>query len=43
LEATSAEMNCTNRMVNELLLQDVTFKAINQILTEKDVFLRTLQ
>lgn len=43
LEPTSAEKNCTNRTVNELLLQDVTVKAINQILTKRDVFLKTLQ
>ncbi len=43
LEPTSAEKNCTNRTVNELLLQEVTVKAINQILTERDVFLKTLQ
>ena len=33
LEPTSAEKNCTNRTVNELLLQEVTVNAINQILT----------
>lgn len=43
LEPTSAEKNCTNRTVNELLLQEVTIKAFNQILTERDVFLKTLQ
>lgn len=43
LEPTAAEMNCTNRTVNELLLQEVTVKAFNQILTERDVFLKTLQ
>lgn len=43
LEPTSAEKNCTNRTVNELLLQEITVKAINQILTERDVFLKTLQ
>ena len=36
-------MNCTNRTVNELLLQEVTVKAINQILTESDTFLKQLQ
>ena len=36
-------MNCTNRTVNELLLQEVTIKAINQILTERKVFLKQLQ
>lgn len=29
LEPTSAEKNCTNRTVNELLLQEVTANAIN--------------
>lgn len=43
LEPSSAEMNCTNRTVNELLLQEVTVKAINQILTESDTFLKQLQ
>lgn len=43
LEPTSAEKNCTNRTVNELLLHEVTIKAFNQILTERDVFLKTLQ
>ena len=43
LEPTSAEKNCTNRTVNELLLQEVTVKAFNQILTERDFFLKTLQ
>ncbi len=43
LEPTAAEMNCTNRTVNELLLQEITVKAINQILTERDVFLKILQ
>jgi uncharacterized coiled-coil protein SlyX len=43
LEPTSAETNCTNRTVNELLLQEVTVKAINQILTERETFLKTLQ
>ena len=43
LEPISAEKNCTNRTINELLLQEITVKAINQILTERDVFLKTLQ
>lgn len=43
LEITSAEKNCTNRTVNELLLQEITVKAFNQILTERDIFLKTLQ
>ena len=43
LEPTAAEMNCTNRTVNELLLQEVTVKSINQILTKRDIFLKTLQ
>lgn len=43
LELRSAEMNCTNQTVNELLLKEVTVKAINQILTERKVFLKQLQ
>ena len=43
LEPTSAEKNCTNRTVNELLLQEITVKAFHQILTERDFFLKTLQ
>jgi len=43
LEPTSAEKNCTNRTVNELLLQEVTVNAFNQILTERYFFLKTLQ
>ena len=43
LEPTSAEKDCTNRTVNELLLQEVTVKAFHQILTERDFFLKTLQ
>jgi uncharacterized coiled-coil protein SlyX len=43
LEPGSAETNCTNRTVNELLLQEVTVKAINQILTERKDFLKKLQ
>ena len=36
-------MNCTNRTVSETVLQDVTIKALNQILTDKGTFLKTLQ
>ena len=43
LEPSSAEMNCDNRTVNETLLQEVTVKAINQILTERKVFQKQLQ
>ena len=43
LDPTSAEKDCTNRTVNELLLQEVTVKAFHQILTERDFFLKTLQ
>ena len=43
LEPTSADKNCTNRTVNELLLQEITVKAFHQILTERDYFLKTLQ
>ena len=43
MEPTSAEKNCTNRTVNELLLQEITVKAFNQVLTERDFFFKTLQ
>ena len=43
LEPSSAEMNCDNRTVNETLLQEVTVKAINHILTERKVFQKQLQ
>lgn len=36
-------MNCDNQTVNELPLQEVTVKAINQILTERSTFLKALQ
>ncbi len=39
----SADTNCTNRTVNELLPQEVTVTAINQILTERGTFLKQLQ
>lgn len=43
LEPGSAQTNCTNRTVNELLLQEITVKAINRILIERDSFLKVLQ
>ncbi|MDD2494576.1 MAG: zinc ribbon domain-containing protein, partial [Tissierellia bacterium] len=43
LETTSAEVPCENRTVNELLLQDVTIKAFNKILTERKAFLKQLR
>ena len=43
LEPDSAQTNCTNRTVNELLLQEITVKAINRILTERGSFLKILQ
>lgn len=43
LEPTSAEKNCSNRTVNEILLQEVTIKAIYHILTERGTFLKQLQ
>ncbi len=43
MEITHAEVPCENRTVNELLLQEVTVKAINQILTERKVFQKQLQ
>ena len=43
MEITHAEVPCENRTVNELLLQEITVKAINQILTKRKVFLKQLQ
>ena len=43
LEITHAEVPCENRTVNELLLQEITLKAINKILTERKIFLKQLQ
>jgi len=43
LETTSAKVPCENRTVNELLLQEVTIKAFNKILTERKAFLKQLQ
>ena len=43
LDPTSAEMDCTNRTVNERLLQEITIKAFHQMLTERNFFLQTLQ
>lgn len=43
LEPSAAEVNCANRTVNELLLQEITVEAINQLLTDRDAFLKTLQ
>ena len=43
LEITHAEVPCENRTVNELLLQEVTVKAVNKILTDRKAFLKQLQ
>ena len=43
LELSSAKGNCTNRTLNELLLQEVTVEAFNQIITERDFFFKTLR
>ena len=43
LEPTSAEINCTNRTVKETVLEDITVKAFNQILSNRKVFLKQLQ
>ena len=43
LEPTDADMNCTNRTVNETVLEEVTVKALNQILSSRKVFLKQLQ
>jgi site-specific DNA recombinase len=36
-------MNCTNRTVNETVLEEVTVKALNQILSSRKEFLAQLQ
>lgn len=43
LEPSRAAMNCTSRTIKEDLLQEVTVKAFNRILTDSDVFLRQMQ
>jgi DNA invertase Pin-like site-specific DNA recombinase len=43
LESTSAKEPCHNRTVNETVLQDVSVKAINQVLEDKDHFTNALQ
>ncbi|MCI5862681.1 MAG: zinc ribbon domain-containing protein [Lachnospiraceae bacterium] len=43
LEPSRAAMNCTSRTVKEELMQKVTTKAFNQILNDKDGFLRQVQ
>lgn len=43
LEPSRAAMNCTSRTVKEELLQKVTTKAFNQILNDKDGFIRQMQ
>ncbi|MDD2591964.1 MAG: recombinase family protein [Erysipelotrichaceae bacterium] len=43
LETTPAEVPCNNRTVNETVLQEITIKAFNQILSERKTFLKTLQ
>ena len=43
LEPSRASMNCTSRTVKEELLQEVTVKAFNRILTDRDGFIRQMQ
>jgi site-specific DNA recombinase len=43
LEPTAADMNCTNQTVNETVLEEVTVKALNQILSSRKDFLKQLQ
>lgn len=43
LEPSEAESNCTNRTVNEAVLEDVTVKALNRILRGRKEFLTQLQ
>jgi len=43
LESTSAKEPCRNRTVNETVLQNVSIKAINRVLEDKDHFTNALQ
>jgi hypothetical protein len=43
LESTSAKEPCRNRTVNETVLQNVSVKAINRVLEDKDHFTNALQ
>lgn len=43
LEPSRAAMNCISRTVKEYLLQEVTVKAFNRVLTDSDGFLRQMQ
>ena len=43
LDPTSAEINCTNRTVNELLLKDVALKAMNCLIADGDAFIEQMQ
>ena len=43
LEPSEAESNCTNRTVNEAVLEDATVKALNRILRGRKEFLAQLQ
>ena len=43
LETTQADVPCHNRTVGEPLLEEVTVKALNQILSSRKVFLKQLQ
>lgn len=43
LEITGINQPCHARTVNELLLEEISLKAINQIFVNKDDFIKTLQ
>lgn len=43
LESTGVKEPCHARTVNELLLEEISLKAINQIVADKDDFIKTLQ
>ncbi|MGM9919676.1 MAG: recombinase zinc beta ribbon domain-containing protein, partial [Bhargavaea sp.] len=43
LEPSRAAMNCTSRTVKEDLLKEITVKAFNQIISDKDGFIRQMQ
>lgn len=43
LDPRGAEINCTNRTVNENLLKEITMKAMNHILSDSHTFLLQMQ
>ena len=43
LEPSSADTTCTNRTVNEELLKEISFKAMNEILSDSNSFIQQMQ